>query len=220
MDKYRDIEEKYKNNLDNWLCNLYFSIKSKKMEDMTKELSAKEEQASSKSHSKHGSPNGRNPEVQSDDEIAKEDTDKLLVPKTAEGDNLTRGGPEALNHADEKVEDATPDSELKEKSKVGPKRKGLYTPNEFDEYTFNIHHIDLKSDAVVTRKFYYVVNEALSDLGFNSLRSLNFWISLLILVAVLWIRAYIHTFGSWVLLKMSGTAVNVFTPKLYLCCQP
>lgn len=29
MDKYRDIEEKYKENLDNWLCNLYFSIRRK-----------------------------------------------------------------------------------------------------------------------------------------------------------------------------------------------
>ncbi len=29
MDKYCDIEKAYKANIDNWLCNLYFSIKRK-----------------------------------------------------------------------------------------------------------------------------------------------------------------------------------------------
>jgi len=106
--------------------------------------------------------------------------------------------------------------EDKENLKSAPNKvRNLLTPNEYNRYTFNIHHIDLKSGVLVPRKFYYVIHEALSDLGFNSLGSLNFWISFFILITVLWIRSYIHTFGSWTLLKMTRTPVDAFDPKLY-----
>lgn len=29
VNKYRDIEKRYKENLDNWVCNLYFSVRRK-----------------------------------------------------------------------------------------------------------------------------------------------------------------------------------------------
>ena len=37
LNKYRDIEEIYKNNIDDWLCNFYFSIRKKSNENKAKE---------------------------------------------------------------------------------------------------------------------------------------------------------------------------------------
>ena len=100
-------------------------------------------------------------------------------------------------------------------NKSKSKKKRLLTINDFDEYTFNIHHLDLKSEAIVSRKFAYIINEASSDLGLSNLGSIEFWITFLILIINLWIRAYIHTFGSWVFLTMTGTSISIFDAMLY-----
>jgi len=50
MNKYRDIEDKYKGNIDAWLCNLYFSIKKKNKDKIVKDVpTIKRKPCSSKS---------------------------------------------------------------------------------------------------------------------------------------------------------------------------
>jgi hypothetical protein len=195
MDKYRDIEEKYKGSIDNWLCNLYFSIKRKSKEKIVKNVTKVKNSRFSRSRV------GR--------KVLSEDSDEHEELKSKEDINNKELNNSKIVKSDNLIEH-------KESFKSAPNKKGsLYTPNAYDEYTFNVHHIDLKSGALVLHKLYYVVNEALSDFGFYSLSSLNFWISFIILIAILWIRFYIHTFGSWIFLKMTGTGINAFDSTLY-----
>ena len=111
-------------------------------------------------------------------------------------------------------EDIPREHDPKEEKKTKRKHKKLIKPGDFDEYSFVLPHIELESDAVVGRKFRYVINEALSDLGFHDLCSIDLWITILILIMILWVRAYLHTFGSWAFLKIAGTPINVFDPMM------
>lgn len=104
----------------------------------------------------------------------------------------------------------------KEAAKENAKRPKLIKPSDFDSYSFNIPHIELKSNVVVSQKLLYIMNEALSDLGFRNIATADFWLSLIILLLALWIRAYLHAFGSWLLLIMLGVPVTSFSPMMYI----
>lgn len=118
--------------------------------------------------------------------------------------NVTGEIPKAHSDRDENEEGDKEDSE----------HPRLLKPSHFDEYSFNIPHIELKSNVVVSQKLYYMLNEALSDLGFRNIKSVDFWLSLIILLLAMWIRAYLHAFGSWLMLIMIGIPVTSFTPMM------
>lgn len=111
------------------------------------------------------------------------------------------------------IEDEEEEAKDKQKKR---KRKRLAKARDFDEYSYNIPHIELKSNVVVSQKLMYILNEALSDLGFNNILSVNFWLSLIILLLAMWVRAFLHIFGSWLMLEMLGIPVTTFTPMMYL----
>lgn len=99
--------------------------------------------------------------------------------------------------------------------KATSRHKKLTKARHFDQYSFSVPHIELKADTLVSKKFKYILDEALSDLGFRNIMSIEFWISLIILLLTIWIRAYLHTFGSWILLKMGGIPVSHFDTMMY-----
>ncbi len=90
----------------------------------------------------------------------------------------------------------------------------LAKPRDFDQYTYHIPHVELSTTAAVGHKLRYVVDEALADLGFYNIMSTEFWMSLAILLLAMWVRAYMHGVGSWILLKLAGTPVNSFDPMM------
>ena len=92
--------------------------------------------------------------------------------------------------------------------------KHLTLPRHFDKYTYHIPRIELKS-TMISQKLSYLMDEALSDLGFRNVASIEFWISLMVLLVTLWIRSYMHSFGSWLILIMTGTPVTAFDTMLY-----
>ncbi len=92
----------------------------------------------------------------------------------------------------------------------------LVKPRDFDSYTYNVPHVELKSSVMVGKKLRYIFDEALADLGFRNIRSIAFWMSLLVLVMAMWSRSYMHTFGSWILLKLASIAVSRFDPMMYV----
>ncbi len=124
------------------------------------------------------------------------------------------------------IMNAESDSEGSSESEAEGEGKGaknqqqrLIKPRDFDSYTYHVPHIELKSSVMVSQKLLYIFDEAMSDLGFRNLRSINFWISLLVLIMAMWSRAYMHTFGSWVLLKLASVAISTFDPMMYLSCS-
>jgi len=105
----------------------------------------------------------------------------------------------------------------KKKHKDYDKYEKLMTPDDLDRYTYNIPYIDIKSDKIIGKKFRYVMHEALSDLGLYNAKSVVFWITSLVLLTMIWIRAYTHTFGSWIILRIAGVSNDEFEPRLYFC---
>ena len=155
IEKYKDIQNSYMQKLDNWLCNLYFSLKFKEKEE------------------------------------------KFTIPQEPRTESIFHNKD---THTDKE--------DIKKEEK-------LLKANDFDQYTFTVSYIPSKTDTVITRKFRYIMNEVISDLGFNNILSIDFWISFIILISVLWARSFVHTFGSWLFLKCTGTNVDELSPTLY-----
>jgi hypothetical protein len=49
----------------------------------------------------------------------------------------------------------------------------------------------------------------------NNVYTMEFWISLMILIVTLWARIYIHYIGMYIMLSILGVPITEFVPKLY-----
>lgn len=219
LDKYRDIERVYKESLDKWICNLYFYVRRKDsigksyLENLIMDSNT---ELTYRKKSNTGKP--LNAVKVSDSSYCKDYELEVVSVAKNEEEAFTARDTSLLQTTDRLISDEPKQVLIEEPKQKRKKRKDKYEkligPSDFDKYTYNIPHIELKSDTIVKRKFRYVMYEALSDLGFYNLRSSEFWISLLILLIVLWIRAFIHTFGSWIILKITGVSTDEFEPRL------
>jgi len=57
-------------------------------------------------------------------------------------------------------------------------------------------------DRIMRRKLVYLYEEIVEDLSGYAIGTVEFWLSLLILVSSLWMRMYFHFMGQWMLLKL------------------
>ncbi len=139
-------------------------------------------------------------------------------PSTQEASSQQAAEHKASSHASDGSSDGLRRGQGQEAEKAKRKHKRLTKPRHFDEYSYHIPHIELKSGVIVSQKVRYIMDEALSDLGFRNVMSIDFWISLIILLLTMWIRAYMHTFGSWIILKLTDTPITEFEPMMYNFC--
>ena len=86
-------------------------------------------------------------------------------------------------------------------------------PEDYLQYTFHIPK-SLETNTKSGGKTSYVIDEAVSDLGFSSIASMDFWLSISILVITGWIRSYLHSFGSWVFLLLASVSISSFKPTM------
>ena len=245
MDKYCDIEKSYKTNVDNWLCNLYFSLSKKDslanpysvqlvLDEDTKNRHEKylentsktspainvktaekaEKDASGGAYSKRLRSEQNIVEVPENDNTIRQEVNLSLVKMDA-AKPVTMEKKKTLINAILETRSDDGGSDEDEKHEPSEKYHKLTKPKHYDEYTYHIPHVELKTSVDASQKLKYILNEALSDLGFHNVMSIEFWISLLILMLTMWIRAFMHTFGSWMLLKITGTPVTTFDPKMY-----
>ncbi len=120
-------------------------------------------------------------------------------------DQLLNAGPDS-----ESSDEASQDEGEEKESE----RERLKKPRDFDQYTYHIPHVELNSAVLVSQKIRYIADEALADLGFQNVLSAEFWMSLVTLLLAMWIRAYMHSLGSWFLLKLAGTSVTSFATMM------
>lgn len=94
-------------------------------------------------------------------------------------------------------------------------RQRLADPDYLPSFTF---HIPKRPEPTsrVWNKIRYVLEEALPDLALQSVATHDFWISFMVLITAAWIRAFLHTFGSWLLLLALRTEISVFSPMMYI----
>ncbi len=106
---------------------------------------------------------------------------------------------------------------------AGDKEKfylGIQNPDDYDQYSYACKIIilylkvsrrnEVRSLHMTSQKLNYILDEVLADLGFTNACSVEFWLSLIILFLAMWIRLYIHYFGSWIYLKLAGVPVTSF----------
>lgn len=212
MDKYGDVERSYKENVDRWVCNLYFCLKRRDSIGKTYMENLIEDSRSE--FDRKGNGMDEPPKAV---KAAYCKVRKYEVVSLPEKEEAFAARSTSLAQMDELVvENPLTQSSSTRRSRKGQKKgEKLLSQSDFDRYTFHIPHIDLKSNKTVRKKLKYVMHEALSDLGLYNLKNIEFWLSLLVLIMLLWLRSFTHTFGSWLLLKMAGAAVNEFEPKLY-----
>ena len=211
--KYGDVEESIRENLDTWLCNLYFSIDPKEsltnpyttQLDLDNEAHGKILQILDLEHEGEGEEgkDARGAKYQQVDpgQIA------VTMPQTGSGriDRI----------ADLLKEPTDIDEDYDDIPRSGQPYGSLTNPEDYDKYTYHIPHLELKSRASFTGQVTYIVDEVLADLGFRNLLSFEFWYSSIIFLLMMWARSFIHPFGSWIYLKASGIPVTSFNPELY-----
>jgi len=57
-------------------------------------------------------------------------------------------------------------------------------------------------DRIMRRKMIYLYEELIEDLGGNSLFTVEYWLTVLVLLSAVWMRMYFHYMGQWLLLKL------------------
>ena len=82
-------------------------------------------------------------------------------------------------------------------------------------FSFDIPR-NLETTGKLSHKIHYLMDEALSDIGLRNILSTDFWISVLVLLVAIWIRAYLHSFGSWLYLMLFGINISTITPMMYV----
>ena len=87
-------------------------------------------------------------------------------------------------------------------------------PEDFFPYTFNIPQ-KTDEDRSFSSKLFYVLDEAVADLGLRKIFTFNFWFAFFFFVLAVWIRAYLHGFGSWIFLVLANVSISAFNPLLY-----
>lgn len=219
--KYADIEKRIRYNLDTWLCNLYFSIEPREplANPYTTQLDIDNE---------------ANQKIVQVLEIGDDDKDM----NGQHQDNKYMPLDHASSHSGIPSPDQAPPGEILDQNQMNAKLSNLlkeedsdsdfgnphgkkteYIPLEkfedFEPYNFHIPHLDFKSRASFTNQVGYIMEEILADLGFRNVMSCEFWGSLIILLLAMWLRAYLHPFGSWIFLIMDGIPITTFNPLLY-----
>jgi hypothetical protein len=233
-----DIEKRYKTGIDNWLCNMYFGISKKdtlanpysvqlvldaETEErharliQAQELQTAIDQRSSAKQLHAGVAYGIEIGVENWVEELPNPEDSML-PDTS----LTHAASAATDKKKDIIAGIMGDLSERGSAMNNEGHEGLPQPmprlvraRDFDEYTYYIPRVELKSGVMVSHKLLYIIDEALSGLGFQNVCGLEFWMSLSILLLAMWIRAYIHTFGSWLYLKAAGVPVNQFDLNVY-----
>lgn len=220
--KYGDIEKSIRNNLDTWLCNLYFSIEPREplanpyttQLDLDNNAHNKIVQVLDIDQEKEGeSPPQVNKYMPLENQGSVSQShspspspDSLMInAKQDQNPNLRIA--ELLKEDDEDDEFGNP---------IGRKKdyKPLEKPEDFDLYTYHIPRHEFKSRVSFTNQIGYIMDEILADLGFRNVMSLEFWISVVILLLAMWFRAYLHTFGSWIFLVVAKIPITSFSPLL------
>lgn len=240
--KYQTFEDTYRDDIDTWIANMYFSIARKDtlanpytvqlvLDDDTKERHRKhtaidnsDETAGSSNPKHHDSKSIKNTETALEP-IKLIDTTAALSPRNDEHekqeDKTMNDEDILLDKKRELIEDIlksdsdeSSDDETEIKIDKDKKTAEMRKPEDYLQYSFNIPR-NIDTEVNPWDKVAYVVDEAVSDLGVNNIVSVDFWIALCILLMAIWIRNYLHTFGAWAFLNLAGIPVTTFKPLLY-----
>ncbi|XP_059671648.1 uncharacterized protein LOC104261486, partial [Gavia stellata] len=221
IDRFKKIENFISQDLDHWLCNLYFQIiklpqDSDKQNKCDMHLHLPPELLM---YSSVAEKNGVSEKVEQSG--PQEDFYRDCCGTTGEHCGSFRpkesqGGHHTINWNN------PPDQCYQEKSSPGnnaspedgkTSAESNFYLEELEKYTFSVccsSAAEVKLSRRVVERFHFVVYAAFSELGAARWRSANFWLLMLLVVLLWFVRLYLHYLSQWLFLQTISVPVTKF----------
>jgi len=246
--RYIEIENSYRNSLDSWLANLYFTLSQKDklgnsnsaqlvLDEDTKnrhkiyeKIDENEQEENQILNTAKNQPKADQSDLSLTKEHTTGETSKNEITKNENSNGATSSlnikykskkiiAERKQNIIEDILKSESSDSETDTENQISKSHNNknlaedLSKPEYYSSFSFNIPKT-LETNIHFGHKITYLWEEAMSDLGFTNIATIEFWISLMILIVTLWIRQYLHIFGSWLFLLANKTPINKFTPMM------
>ncbi|XP_009324813.1 PREDICTED: uncharacterized protein LOC103919083 [Pygoscelis adeliae] len=221
VDRFKKIENFISQDLDHWLCNLYFQ----------RMIFTKIAVAVQMSAAAHFSRRKTKEDITRGDN-AKHARNLLVTPER--GDASTELGPMHVNMLFQINWNNPPDQCYQEKSGPGnnarpeegkASEESNFYLEDLEKYTFSVCCPAGLSGVIcqrVVERFHFVVYAAFSELGAAHWRSRDFWLLVLLVVLLWFVRLYLHYLSQWLFLQIISvpvTKLQLFPHTVELCYQ-
>lgn len=85
---------------------------------------------------------------------------------------------------------------------------------KLEHYHFSVNQLfDFKTKRITKKKLVYIFTEAFSDLGLKKIWSIEFQITLFVILMTCWFRMYLHYFGEYLMVLTMLIPVTRFVPN-------
>jgi len=242
---YRTIQRKMLNNLDTWLCNMYFEVEPLLIQKLAFDYDGNR-MLYEKSHlnKQHGAILFKNKNLNAS-AFMEQQRDSLLrgVTKRSSmgiGDETAKSrrqsnvnliasiNPDALSRQTSKVTMNKEDrhlinSVINEEEQQLKKQLELDLRDGLDDdtlmlesYSYSVSDkFNYETRNIAKKKIVYIFTESLSDLGLKNMTTIAFQITLFVIVLSFWARMYMHYFGEYIALEMLQIRISIFDPRWY-----
>ena len=188
LDRFTDLEAVYANDIDNWMCNLYFS--------MRRIPTSQDEKFALDLFPIYGDADVTITEEDPDPEVHDLDSNgglSVSVSMSLASEARLKDVVEPMSLENTVIDEI---AEAQDAGKPGKREKyrdkiqedipivykTLETPEDYEEYRFSVTAADgLKSRSMAWNKLKYIMTEINADLGFRTIKNAEFWVTFLIL---------------------------------------
>lgn len=242
---YRQIQQRMKDNLDTWLCNMYIEVEPLLIQKIIFDYEGKRMLYHKEELNKqHGARLFKDnffslndlPDQQRNSSMVRDTGsrssrmgDRHETGSNRHSANLLIGlNPEALSRQNSKItlnrdERVMVNSIINEEEQQLKKqmemeiRDGLDDDNlMLESYTFSVSDkFNYETRNLAKKKMVYIFTEALADLGLKNWFSVQFQLTMFVIILDFWSRMYVHYFGEYLALEAIGIPISVFDPRWY-----
>ena len=240
---YRQIQQNMIDNLDTWVCNMYFEIEPLLIQKIAFDYDGKRMMYERDHLNKlHGAKLFRERENLNNlvsqparlERIGASVRSSVGVPETKSGkrdlapnliasiapDALSRQNSRNTLNRDERV---MVNSIINEEEQQLKKQLEMELRDGLDDntlmlesYTFSVSDkFNYATRNIAKKKMVYIFTEALADLGLKNMNSVTFQLTAFVIILAFWSRMYMHYFGEYIALLILSIPVSVFEPRWY-----
>ena len=242
---YRQIQQKMIDNLDTWVCNMYFEIEPLLIQKIAFDYDRKRMMYERDHLNKlHGAKLFRKRERKNLNNLVSQPArlerngasvrSSVGIVETKSGKRESRPNliasiaPDALSrqnsrntlNRDERV---MVNSIINEEEQQLKKQLEMELRDGLDDdtlmlesYTFSVSDkFNYATRNIAKKKMVYIFTEALADLGLKNMNSVAFQLTAFVIILAFWSRMYMHYFGEYIALLILSIPVSVFEPRWY-----
>lgn len=240
FDKYERIEEFIKQDLDHWMCNLYFQVERMQISDIKTDSQTGElyyaplsstalyrpktalSRASRLPPLKGTIESLHSEQADSAHQIAiHDDPPPPNHPDTLLVDDQAYVGVGRFISKEDKLKnmdvfaDSQSESSAHSKSVFKDKREADFE-KDLDLYKFSVNEkLNLSTRQLTLKKVRYILDEVLQDVKLKNLKTVEFQLWVFYVLCLLYLRMFSHYIGQFIILQMMGVPVTQFEAHWY-----